>query len=698
MRQAGCVIDVASTWVTPLLCRCASPIRTAVLGGAVLMYAAASTGAGPQPVDPAATIIKGTILTMDKADQIMEAVAVDRRGVILGVGKASAIVSRFRGNQTLVQSLGANEVLMPGFIDPHAHLIPWLVYNAVPVLSPCFPPPYASANPPKCSNYIASSLRALKPRDCSASAGIVFGNALDPSRQPYDETTSAEAFRKYPAHYLDLNVCPNRPVMVIDQSGHLAYVNRAAFDGLQAFRSRRGLSWPPQLPSGAAWSPSPTPAAGDNSRYSGLLIEEGGFQPFLDWLGATDRGLTGTSLVEPAKLMLSLPRAIREGINGLRDAGITTVVSIADSSAEARGIIAVANLKGSPIRTLINARPPALAKMPRGLGGVPRTASCDPRTVSGCALPMNLGVTGVKLTIDGSTQACTAAMLPAAPYASSGPCAHDASGDENMLGHFNYASAADVAAELKPYWAGGQWRFELHTNGPGATKMALDAVAQLQVQHPISRTVTLVHATVGTAEQWQQIADMRRGSFLLNGKAVAPMDIRVSHLTGHVPYWGGALEAILGADLARSVDPIASRDIPLGIPFTLHSDATVSPPQPLWFVRQAVTREAWRYPEMLDSEKRILGPENAISVRDALRAITISSAQEKEIDGWLGSIETGKVADFVVLSDNPLNYEPGMGGDPTRISDIKVVGTYINGKPTLAVKSILSSPADRRRR
>lgn len=640
------------------------------------------------PAMPADTIIEGTILTMDDANSVAEAVAIDARGVILGVGKAQGIRDRFAGSQTRLQTLGPKEVLMPGLIEPHSHLLAWLMYNGVKVVSPCYPGPYAAGNEPGCSNYIRYSLRNLKPAACAANGPIIFGLDLDPSRQPYDESTPANAFRANPTLYIDREVCPNQPVLIIDQSGHFGYVNKAAFDGLQAFLQKNfpKSPWPPAMPSDAAWVPSATPNAPDNSRFSGLLLEQDAFGPFMEWLAATDNGAIGPLLRNPVGFVQSKAPPIVKGLNLLRAAGITTVTTIADTSSEVQGIYAVAGLPGSPVRTIINARPPALLPSPPGYGSLPTHAACDPRSDAKCALPQNLGITGVKLTADGSTQGCTAAMQPPYTYAPSGPCARDAFGKDNALGRADYANTGDIVAVLQPYWNTGQWRLESHVNGPRAMKMVLDAYAQMQLARPIAHRVTLIHSTVGDPAVWKQLADMRAGKWKIAGAVVPALDIRVTHLIGHVPYWGGAFESILGAEHARQIDAIATLDIGLGVPFSLHSDAIVSLPRPMWFVQQAVTRTTWYYPELRDADKKVLGPENAISVRDALRAVTITAAQEKEIDGWLGSIEPGKVADFVRLSDNPLNYDSKAGGDPSRIVDIRIVDTYLNGKPTVPLR------------
>ena len=662
--------------------------RGLVVAGAMAGCITGCSSSSSSSSTPAAeTIIVGKILTMDAQNSVKEAVAIDQRGVILAVGTALDIKAKYQGMWTKVETLNPTDVLMPGFIDPHTHLVPYIQSMGETILSPCYPGPYSVGSEATCSNYIKSSLQTLKPSTCSATGGILLGLGLDPSRQPYDPNTSSAAFRKNPGFYIDQDVCSIQPVVVIDQSGHLAYVNKAAFDGLQAWSAQNNLPWPPTLPSGNAWGPSATPNAPDNSKYSGLLIESDSFTPFLEWLGATSTGFVGQMIVNPAKVIQAKSAPVLKGLNNLRDAGITTMTTISDTLSEANGVFAVTALSGSPIRTLISARPPALVAPPLGLGVVPLVPACDPRYDVNCTLPLNLGVTGIKATLDGSTQGCTAAMEDPFLYLLSGPCGTDAYGNNNAQGHTDYQSSAQVAELFAPYWQSGQWRFEIHTNGSRAIKMALDAYAQLQLQRPLKHPVTLVHATVGDPVVFKQIADMRAGKYKLNGVTVPALDVRNTHLIGHVAYWGGAFEGILGVDQAKQIDPIGTLDIPYGIPFTLHSDTIITLPHPLWYVQQAVTRDTWYYPALRDQDKKVLGPENIISVQDALRAITISAAQEKELDGWLGSIEKGKVADFVKLSDNPLNYEPKNGGDPRKIVDnIKVLGTYLNGKATSPLK------------
>jgi len=71
---------------------------------------------------------------------------------------------------------------------------------------------------------------------------------------------------------------------------------------------------------------------------------------------------------------------------------------------------------------------------------------------------------------------------------------------------------------------------------------------------------------------------------------------------------------------------------------------------------------------------RVLGPEHRVPVATALKAMTIWPAWQHFEEKTKGSIEVGKLADFVILSDNPLTIPED------RLADIKVLGTFKEGK------------------
>jgi predicted amidohydrolase YtcJ len=70
----------------------------------------------------------------------------------------------------------------------------------------------------------------------------------------------------------------------------------------------------------------------------------------------------------------------------------------------------------------------------------------------------------------------------------------------------------------------------------------------------------------------------------------------------------------------------------------------------------------------------VLGPQERVSVDDAIRAVTIDAAYQMMSDHEVGSLETGKLADFVVLEKNPRTTPPA------KIADIKVLETWIGGQ------------------
>jgi predicted amidohydrolase YtcJ len=90
------------------------------------------------------------------------------------------------------------------------------------------------------------------------------------------------------------------------------------------------------------------------------------------------------------------------------------------------------------------------------------------------------------------------------------------------------------------------------------------------------------------------------------------------------------------------------------------------PAEPLLLLRSAVTRKT--------RSGEVLGEEQAIDVDAAIKALTIDAAWQLFMDDVVGSLEVGKLADLVVLSENPRK------ADPDRLDQIRVVATYREGR------------------
>jgi predicted amidohydrolase YtcJ len=147
---------------------------------------------------------------------------------------------------------------------------------------------------------------------------------------------------------------------------------------------------------------------------------------------------------------------------------------------------------------------------------------------------------------------------------------------------------------------------------------------------------------------------------------IKELDITPSFFVGHVYYWGDRHRDIfLGPERGARISPLASA-LKRGIRFTVHDDTPVTPVRPLQLVSVAATR--------LTTSGQVLGPDQRISVEQALRAITSEAAWQNFQENAKGSIEAGKLADLVILAENPLSVEP------VKIRDIQVLETIVGGK------------------
>jgi predicted amidohydrolase YtcJ len=139
-----------------------------------------------------------------------------------------------------------------------------------------------------------------------------------------------------------------------------------------------------------------------------------------------------------------------------------------------------------------------------------------------------------------------------------------------------------------------------------------------------------------------------------------------SYFINHVHYWGDDhADRYLGPDRAAVISPL-SATVKKGLPFTLHSDMPVTPASPIFAIHCAVNRTT--------KSGRTLGPDQRIDVAAAMKAYTTWGAMVSFEEDIKGSIEPGKLADFVVLSHDPFTVQPEC------IKDIDVSATYINGE------------------
>lgn len=191
-----------------------------------------------------------------------------------------------------------------------------------------------------------------------------------------------------------------------------------------------------------------------------------------------------------------------------------------------------------------------------------------------------------------------------------------------------------------------------HTNGDEATELALDCMESALRKHPApDHRFTLQHCQLADAAQFRRIR---------------ALGMCVNLFPNHHFYWGDQHHAVtVGPERAERMNACATA-LREGVPLAIHSDAPVTPLGPLFTAWCAVNRRT--------ASGRTLGEHERIGVADALRTITLGAAYTLGLDGEVGSIETGKRADFAVLEDDPET----VGGE--RLKDVRVWGTVQGGR------------------
>lgn len=193
-----------------------------------------------------------------------------------------------------------------------------------------------------------------------------------------------------------------------------------------------------------------------------------------------------------------------------------------------------------------------------------------------------------------------------------------------------------------------------HCNGDLASAAFLEAAKEALAEHAWSENRhTIQHAQLMDEAQLTETKSL---------------NMCVNLFSNHIYYWGDQhRDKILGAGRAERLDP-ANMALSLGVPFSLHSDANITPIAPLF--------NAWCAVNRVTATGKELGPQEKIPVEDALYAMTMGAAYVLKLDGEIGSITIGKKADFTVLREDPYTV------DPTKLKDIQVVTTIFGGNIT----------------
>ena len=307
--------------------------------------------------------------------------------------------------------------------------------------------------------------------------------------------------------------------------------------------------------------------------------------------------------------------------------GITTAQDGA-SSPETIGLMQAADAQG-----MINLD---VISYPVGQNGLDKTLE----TINFGSYEGRIKVGGIKLILDGSPQGKTAYLTE--PYYKPPHSESESYKGYPLIPQKEVSKWVSEYADLNiPIIA--------HANGDAAADMLITAVknAEIKTDH---RTI-MIHAQTVREDQLDQMKELK---------------IIPSYFSTHTFYWGDwHRDSVFGEDRAMRISPTRST-LDRKMPFTVHNDAPVVPPD--------MIRLLWSTTNRMTRSGKVLGEEQKISTYSALEAMTINAAYQHFEDGIKGTIEVGKLADLVVLSEDPLS----MPAD--ELLELKVMATYSHGK------------------
>lgn len=256
---------------------------------------------------------------------------------------------------------------------------------------------------------------------------------------------------------------------------------------------------------------------------------------------------------------------------------------------------------------------------------------------------------GMKVTLDGSPQGRTAWRTEPYLIPPEG-MPHDYSG---------YPAIANDSVLSSIFEKGfkNNWQILTHTNGDAAIDQLIRTMKPLKEKYGNEgRRDVIIHGQYIRDDQLNQAKDMNMIASLF------PL---------HTFYWGDWHQELIGEKLGQKISPTRSA-LNKGIKITTHTDAPVALPNLMRVVWTAVARTS--------RSGKIIGEDERLTPYEALKSITEWSAYQHFEEDKKGTLNEGKLADLVVLSDNPLKVKVDL------IKGIQVLKTIKEGKIVYELK------------
>jgi len=246
-----------------------------------------------------------------------------------------------------------------------------------------------------------------------------------------------------------------------------------------------------------------------------------------------------------------------------------------------------------------------------------------------------LSLGAVKFWLDGGMMTRTAALTE--PYANT-----DESGELTV----EVGPATELATQLHA----ADWQLALHAIGDRAIDTALDIIEHAQIAHPRpGARHRIEHCGLVRPDQLERLVDL---------------DVIVSVQPTFLYAYGDGYAASMGeirADWLYRGRSFLDHSIPVAG----GSDRAVADGAPLRAIQFMVDRTS--------SSGALIAPDEAITISEALHAYTLGAAFACRMEDRIGSIEAGKLADLVVLDQDP--HHPAA----SQVATISVLATLIGG-------------------
>lgn len=250
-----------------------------------------------------------------------------------------------------------------------------------------------------------------------------------------------------------------------------------------------------------------------------------------------------------------------------------------------------------------------------------------------------VSLTGVKIYSDGALGSRGAAMLE--PY-------NDEPGNKGLLFYDQQEMDDQVLTAVSH-----GFQANVHAIGDAANRQVLDAIEKATQAYPESERHRVEHAQVVALEDIPRFTDLELIASMQPTHATSDKNMAQDRI---------GEKRLEGAYAWRTF-------LDQGTLIAAGSDFPVEPVNPFFGIHAAVTRQ-----DRQDEPPNGWRSDEAMTLREALRAFTLDAAYAAKSESLYGSLEPGKKADFILIDRDPFDIPP------SELDDIQVLETWVEGE------------------